>query len=440
MKSAHDIRTTRDIKSVRWCAHLTGPSLPLLAGPSLLRRIGPRLGDVQRRLQGAALAAVDNGVLITDIEGRILWVNAAFTRLTGYTAQEAIGRTPRLLKSGKHDRSVYTRLWDTILSGQVWRGQLINRRKDGSLHTEEQTITPVRDEHGMVSHFVAIKHDITARTEAEEEVRRLNDELEERVRQRTAELTVVNRELETFSSSVSHDLRAPLRSIDSFSKALLEDYAERLDEHGQDYLRRVRAASQRMQELIDDLLHLARVARTEMQRQKIDLGAVAQTVAAELREADPPRRVEFVIPPRLVAYGDARLLRVALENLLQNAWKYTSKHPAARIEFGMTEHSGAPAFFVRDDGAGFDMHYAQKLFAPFQRLHARTEFEGTGIGLAIVQRIIHRHGGSIWAEGAVERGATFYFTLGARGGGAEPNPLPPVPDPARSDGPGYTIR
>jgi PAS domain S-box-containing protein len=387
-----------------------------------------QLVDEQLRLQSSALAAADNGIVITDIHGRILWVNPAFTRLTGYTAEEAIGHTPRLLKSGKHDQTVYRDIWDTILSGQVWRGQLINRCKDGSLYTEEQTITPVRDEHGTVSHFIAIKHDVTECQRAQEEIRRLNEELEQRVRQRTAELTAVNRELEAFSSSVSHDLRAPLRSIQSFSKLLLDDHAEQLGAQGKHYLERVHAASQRMQQLIDDLLNLARVARSEMRREKIDLGSLVQKIAAELSQADPDRPVEFVIAPGLAADGDPRLLRVALENLLNNAWKYTSKHLTARIEFGQlriaeSESSQcairnsqfAMAFFVRDDGAGFDTTYAHKLFAPFQRLHSFSEFEGTGIGLAIVQRIIHRHGGRIWAEGGVERGATFYFTLGAAG-------------------------
>ena len=239
-------------------------------------------------------------------------------------------------------------------------------------------------------------------------------ELEERVAERTAELIAVNKELEAFAYSVSHDLRAPLRSIDGFSRALLKDSAGRLTATGQDYLRRVRAASQRMGQLIDDLLNLSRLMQTEMRHGVVDLSALAQAIATELQQHEPERQVEFGIAEGVVANGDARLLRVVLENLMGNAWKFTSKHSSARIEFGVTQIEGAPAYFVRDDGTGFDMACADKLFGAFQRLHDRGEFEGSGIGLATVQRIIHRHGGRTWAEGEVERGATFYFTLPTR--------------------------
>jgi signal transduction histidine kinase/ActR/RegA family two-component response regulator len=244
-----------------------------------------------------------------------------------------------------------------------------------------------------------------------EQVRHHAAGLEERVAERTAELAAVNKELEAFAYSVSHDLRAPLRSIDGFSQVLLEEYDDGLDADGQNYLRRVRAASQRMGELIDDLLRLSRVTRAEMIREKVDLSALAQEVAAQLQETQPERQVEFVIAEGLVANGDARLLRVVLENLLGNAWKFTGKQTCARIEFSCTETDGKPAYFVRDSGAGFDMAYADKLFGAFQRLHSTAEFEGAGIGLATIQRIIHRHGGQVWAKGAVGQGATFYFTL-----------------------------
>jgi PAS domain S-box-containing protein len=225
------------------------------------------------------------------------------------------------------------------------------------------------------------------------------------------ELEQANKELEAFSYSVSHDLRAPLRSINGFSEALLEDYADQLDDTGKDYLHRVRAASQHMAQLIDDLLKLSRLTRAEMHYERVDLSALAQIVATELKETAPERVVEFVIAEGVVADGDAPLLRVVLENLLSNAWKFTGKHPRATIEFGVSQQEGQPVYFVRDDGAGFDMAYVNKLFVPFQRLHRSTEFEGTGIGLATVQRIIHRHGGSVWVEGEVGKGATFYFTL-----------------------------
>lgn len=232
------------------------------------------------------------------------------------------------------------------------------------------------------------------------------------------ELERKNKELEAFSYSVSHDLRAPLRSIDGFSQALLEDYADRLDARGEDYLRRVRAAAQTMGELIDDLLQLSRVGRADLRREAVDLSAIARTVLAELGRSDPERRVSVAVAEGLAAEGDFRLLRVVLDNLLGNAWKFTARVAEPRIEVGTI--AGGETFFVRDNGAGFDMAYADKLFAPFQRLHGAHEFPGTGIGLATVHRIVDRHGGRVWAESAVGQGATFCFTLSATPPGGPP--------------------
>jgi PAS domain S-box-containing protein len=241
---------------------------------------------------------------------------------------------------------------------------------------------------------------------------RLQRDWKEEERERTVKkLEVAIQELESFSYSVSHDLRAPLRGIDGFSKVLLEDYSDIIDETGQDYLRRVRVAAIRMNQLIDDILSLSRVSRAELCIEKVDLTTLANAIVAELRERELDREVEIKISEGLIAYGDKRLLRQVMENLLANAWKFTSKHSSARIEFGLTTRDEESVYFVSDDGAGFDMKYADKLFGVFQRVHSADEFEGTGVGLAIVKRIVNRHGGRVWAEGGVEKGATFYFTL-----------------------------
>ncbi len=252
-----------------------------------------------------------------------------------------------------------------------------------------------------------LENEIAERKRAEAMVRSLNAELEKRV----VGVGAANQELEAFTYSVSHDLRAPLRAMDGFSQALLEDYADKLDAEGRDYLKRVRAASVHMGRLVDDLLQLSRTGRAELERTTVDLSKLARATSVELRKTKPDREVTFDIAPGVVAKGDPRLLPIVLENLLGNAWKFTSKHPEARIEFGVTKEDGRPVYYVRDDGAGFEMAYADKLFKPFQRLHSADKFEGNGIGLATVARIVRRHGGRVWADSAVEKGTTVYFTL-----------------------------
>ncbi len=252
-----------------------------------------------------------------------------------------------------------------------------------------------------------LKQEIAERKRVEEQIKGLNENL----RQQTAQLLASNKELEAFSYSVSHDLRAPLRSIDGFSLALMEDYSDRIDAEGRDYIQRIRASTQRMGQLIDDLLNLARVARMEMQHVPVNLSALAMEVTGDLKRMHPERRIETVIPDNIVAEGDPALLKQVLVNLLGNAWKFTLLTAEPRIEFGETTVEGKRAFYVRDNGAGFDMRYAGKLFQPFHRLHSKDEFAGTGIGLAIVRRIVQRHGGRVWAEGEPERGAVFFFTL-----------------------------
>jgi len=262
-----------------------------------------------------------------------------------------------------------------------------------------------------------LKLEIQERREAESalkrtenEVLRLNAELEQRVQERTLQLELANKELESFSYSVSHDLRSPLRAIDGFSQALLEDYSDQLDAAGRDYLARVRAAAQKMGNLIDDMLKLSRVSRAEMNLQQVDLSAMVSSIWEELSQ-DGARDATIKITSGLSAFCDPHLMRIALTNLLNNAWKYTSKIPSAKIEFGMRLNAAEAAFFVQDNGAGFDMKYADKLFGAFQRMHTMGEFPGTGIGLATVKRVVSRHGGRVWADAAPNAGATFYFTL-----------------------------
>jgi PAS domain S-box-containing protein len=278
----------------------------------------------------------------------------------------------------------------------------INDRRENQF-----TLPMIQTLEGVAAHI----GEAIVRRQAEEEIRRLNAELEQRVLERTAQFESANKELESFCYSVSHDLRAPLRGIDGWSLALLEDCGAGLDAQGRGYLDRVRSEVQRMGQLIDDLLRLSHVTRSEMHRKPVDLSAIAVQILDRLRETQPGRNVEIIVQSGLSVSGDSGLLEAAIANLLENAWKFTGQTAQARIEFGRTDMDGIPTFFVRDNGAGFDMAYSEKLFGPFQRMHRQTEFPGTGIGLATVQRIVNRHGGRIWAEAHVGQGAAFYFTL-----------------------------
>jgi PAS domain S-box-containing protein len=288
-----------------------------------------------------------------------------------------------------------------VRSGDAYEIEYRLRETTGRYHWFLRRAVPARDPAGRITRWFGTCTNIDGVKHTEEALR-----------QAGAETTAANRELEAFSYSVAHDLRAPLRSIDGFSQALLEDSADQLDTLGKSHLARVRAAAQRMARLIDDLLSLSRVSRAELSRERVDLTKTIREIVERLRETDAQRDVELVVPEGLVAEGDRDLLATVMENLLGNAWKFTSEMPTAHIEVGLTSKDGQSAYFVRDDGAGFDMAHASKLFGAFQRLHATAEFPGTGIGLATVQRIVRRHGGRIWAEGEVGRGAIFYFTLG----------------------------
>ncbi|MCJ7565177.1 MAG: response regulator [Candidatus Aminicenantes bacterium] len=341
--------------------------------------------------------------------GLIKFANAKAAHVWGYSIGELLSRPfiELVFESDRPATEAYFSKKAEELIDEVLYFRYVN--KQGSIGWVEANGAPIiwEGKPGILG-FIT---DITERKRAEGEILRLNEELERRVKERTAQLETLNEELEAFSHSVSHDLRAPLRSINGFSQALLENYKDRLDEQGQHYLERLSEASERMAELIDDLLLLSHVARVELKKSKIDLTALARSIMQELQKTQPERQVEFVPAPGLAASGDPNLMRTLLENLLSNAWKFTSKKPQARIEFGMTYHDDKPVFFIQDNGAGFDMTYADNLFKPFQRLHSLAEFPGTGIGLASVRRIVHRHGGRVWAKGKPNEGATFYFTI-----------------------------
>jgi light-regulated signal transduction histidine kinase (bacteriophytochrome) len=280
--------------------------------------------------------------------------------------------------------------------------------KDGRILDVGLTATAVLDAAGKnVEAFATTERDITERKHTEDSLRLAHAELE----RRAFELDAVNRELEAFAHTVANDLKTPLRSIEGFAGAIMEDYEDKLDDNGKDYIRRVTSATQRMNQLIDAMLSMARLTAGELHENTVDLSGLASVIARNLQQKEPQRRVEFTISPNVKIKGDATMLQIVLENLLDNAWKFTSKHPEARIEFGVTDMDGKAVYFVRDDGAGFDMKYADRLFQPFMRMHTETEYPGLGIGLAIAHRIIIRHGGRMWAKGNVEQGATFYFSL-----------------------------
>jgi PAS domain S-box-containing protein len=369
----------------------------------------------------AAMDRSQAGIAIADApDGRLRYVNQAGLFIRGGSEAEVVDQVDaaRYVESWHilhHDGTPYAPdevpLARAVLYGETSEAEFIIRRDDQEDRVVLARAAPIRDAEGTVTAGVVVFHDITERKHAEEEVRRLNRELEQRVVSRTAQLEAANRELESFAYSVSHDLRAPLRAIDGFTQMVIEDAADRLEPADVEHLGRARGAAQRMAALIDDLLVLSRASRTDLVLQGVDLSALAEEVAAELREAEPERRVDVAVMPGMRVTADPALLRVIVTNLLGNAWKFTSKHDTAHIEVGETDVGGARAFYVRDDGAGFDLATAGHLFGAFQRFHVPDDFEGNGIGLATVQRLVAKHGGRVWAEAEVEKGATFYLTL-----------------------------
>lgn len=376
--------------------------------------VSSSIRDITRRKETEAkiralLESAPDAIVISDAQGRIVLVNERTEQLFGYGRDELLGQAIELLVPERfraaHVAHRARYVADPKVRGMGGGFEFFGRRKDGSEFPAGISLSPVRTAEGLL--IFSDVRDVSWRKKTEKQVLELNETLA----RRATELEALNRELEAFSYSVSHDLRAPLRAIDGFSLALTEDYADKLDAGGRQYLERVRAAAQRMGQLIDDLLSLSRVTRAEVRREDVDVSALAREVGAQLAERMPEQRVELVVADGLRAHADPRLVRIALENLLGNAWKFTAKRAHARVEVGRAQDGERAAFFVRDNGAGFDMSYAGKLFGAFQRLHDARDFPGTGIGLATVQRVMHKHGGRAWAEAAVDRGATFYFEV-----------------------------
>jgi len=364
----------------------------------------------------ALMDSAAQAILAVNREGRIVFANPMAEEMFGYGADELPGQ-PLYILLPKEVRGLHASHQAGYFSEPRVRrmGQgmdLAGTRRDGTTFPVEVSLSFTETQEGPMA--IAFVNDITIRKEAEREIQRLNASLEQRVKERTAQLEASNSELESFSYSVSHDLRAPLRGIDGWSLALLEDYGGQFDERARKYLDRVRGETQRMGRLIDDLLNLSRVTRAEMQQTSVDLSALAGRIASRVREERPGRSIDFAIEPGLVGRGDPRLLEIALTNLLDNAAKFTAPRQEAHIKFGATEREGKPAFYVHDNGVGFETKHAGALFGAFQRLHKASEFPGTGIGLATVRRVMHRHGGEVWAEAELDKGATFVFTLGEK--------------------------
>ena len=385
----------------------------LACGACALRAMHGR-GKAEEKLD-RLLGSMPDALVIVNAEGKIVGSNAQAGKLFGYSDRELQGEGIALLvpeRFRKTQRQYYaayfsqhgSRVPETTM-------ELCGLHKDGREFPIEVSTKPLAAEKALV--VTSTIRDITERKRVERQISKLNKELEHRA----IELESANKELEAFSYSVSHDLRSPLQNIDGFSLILMEDYANQLDPEGLDYVQRLRGSCQHMEEIIDALLELSNMMRRELLVEHFDLTALANAVAADLKQKKPDRLVDWVIAKGLTAEGDAQLLRVVLENLFGNAWKFTANRQRARIEFGaLPQANGARTYFVRDDGAGFDMARASNLFTPFKRLHDQSEFRGTGIGLATVQRVIHRHRGKIWAEGVVDQGATFCFTLTGEAG------------------------
>ena len=368
----------------------------------------------------------DYAIYMLDSEGKISSWNAGAERIKGYRGEEVLGKPVSLffskddIERGKPEQELVVARTVGRFEGEGWRF-----RKDGSKFWANVVLTALNDAQGNLVGYSKVTRDISERKQVEiqlqmtlenlqkreERYRTLSQQLEKIVTERTAQLEDATKEMESFTYSVSHDLRAPLRAIDGFSRVIMTRYTDLLDEEGKGYLQCIRESSQQMAELIDGLLELSRLSRADIRQEQVDLSGIAKDLAAKLREGDSTRQVDFRIEEGLTVTGDSRLLRTVLQNLFENAWKFSGQREKAVIEFYRVWHEGVPAYVVKDNGAGFDPAFAGKLFGPFQRLHTQDEFPGIGIGLATVERILQRHGGKIWADSAPEQGATFYFSL-----------------------------
>ena len=380
----------------------------------------------ERRLRDI-FESVNLLTVMVDVSGRLTFCNQKLLELSGWSKDEAIGKNWfRAFRPPEQAEEQLAKFLDGIATGDIalhYEGDLVSR--DGQRFVIFWNHTLMRDPEGRITGVASIGQDITERKRTEAEIERLNQTLEQRVTERTAELDRANRELESFAYSVSHDLRGPARIMIGFSTILLEKSRDKLDPESIDYVNRIDAGARRMGRLIDDLLRLSRVSRAEMNRRELDFSKLVHDVARTLFDAHPGRNVQLGIEPGMRVDGDPGLIRILLENVLGNAWKFTSHVEQARIEVGCERRDGTAVYFVRDNGAGFEMQFAEKLFSPFQRLHREDEFEGTGIGLSIVGRIVAMHHGAAWAEGAPGRGATVYFTLAAGSPGVQPRRTAP---------------
>jgi PAS domain S-box-containing protein len=377
-----------------------------------LRASFKEIGDLKSALDEHAITA------ITDPQGKITYVNDKFCAISKYSREELLGQDHRIINSGYHSKEFIRGLWTTIAHGMVWKGEIKNRAKDGSFYWVDTTIVPFLNEQGKPRQYVAIRTDITEHKAQEEKNRQLNVELEKRVVERTAQLQAANQELEAFSYSVSHDLRAPLRHVLGFVEVLQQEAVPPLSQNSLGHLTTISQAAKQMGKLIDDLLAFSRIGQSDMRKAVVNLDQLVQEALGDFQAETKERNIVWDIHPLPAVQADRALLRLVLVNLISNAVKFTGSRAEAKIEIGCAPSSdGERVIFIRDNGAGFDPRYAGKLFAVFQRLHTQEEFDGTGIGLANVQRIIHRHGGRTWAEGVVDGGATFYFSIPQLSGG-----------------------